>query len=474
MRLAAIALVLLAGCSGAPAPAARKPVNFVVLLCDDLGYGDLGCTGHPDIRTPNLDRLASQGWRFTDCYSAAPVCSPSRAGLLTGRTPSRLGIYDWIPAGHAMHLQRGETTVAQLLKRAGYETCLTGKWHCNGKFNSPDQPQPGDQGFDHWFATQNNAAPSHENPRNFVRDGKPVGPLTGYSCQIVADEAIRWMKERPDPTKPFFLLVTFHEPHEPVASPPELVAQYAGAGSPDRAQYYANVTNMDRAAGRILDALDQTGAGQDTLVYFSSDNGPETLNRYAKANRSYGSTGPLRGRKLWLYDGGIRVPGILRWPGHVPAGRVVNEAVCSLDLLPTFCELAGVAPPAGRSLDGSSLVPLLDGGSFVRKTPLYWHYYRGFEKPKAAMRVGTWMVLGHWDGPQLSPGAAVKPGDCALIRKHQLVGFELYDLTADPGERRDLAQERPEKLAELSALLVAKYREVQAEGPDWDAPGRPR
>ena len=471
MRTASILFLGLATSCAAPELARPKPPNVVVLLCDDLGYGDLGCFGHPGIRTPNLDRLASRGWRLTDGYAAAPVCSPSRAGLLTGRVPSRLGIYDWIPGGHAMHLGRNEVAIPRLLKKAGYDTCLAGKWHCNGKFNSPEQPQPGDHGFDHWFATQNNAAPSHENPNNFVRNGRPAGPTEGYSCQVVADEAIRWLRGRPEASTPFFLYVAFHEPHEPVASPPDLVADAAGrARGPEEAQYFANVANMDRAAGRILDALEAMGAADDTLVIFSSDNGPETLNRYKTANRSWGSPGAMRGRKLWLYEGGIRVPWILRWPRKLPAGRTVTEPVSSLDLLPTLCELAGVEPPRDRAIDGTSLVPLFDGKPLARAKPLYWHYYRGFEKPKAALRDGDWMILGHWDGPALPPGGSVRRGDSALIKRHALTEFELYDLRSDPGQTRELSKERPDKLAELSTKLVRTYREVQAEGPDWDTP----
>ncbi|MEK6235911.1 MAG: sulfatase-like hydrolase/transferase, partial [Planctomycetales bacterium] len=218
-----------------PASQVEAKPNIVVILCDDLGYGDLACYGHPHIKTPNLDRMAKDGVRLTDFYSTAPVCSPSRVGLLTGRSPNRAGVYDWIPAsGNAakgrgrVHMRRSETTIPALLKDAGYATCVSGKWHCNAAFNSPKQPQPSDFGFDHWFATQNNAAPSHANPRNFVRNGKPVGPLQGYSCQIVVDEAIGWLEGhlRNNPRQPFFLYVPFHEPHEPVASPPELVAHY--------------------------------------------------------------------------------------------------------------------------------------------------------------------------------------------------------------------------------------------------------
>ena len=194
--------------------------------------------------------------------------------MLTGRTPSRVGVYDWIPGGHPMHLPAGEITVATLLRGAGYATCHSGKWHCNGKFNSPDQPQPGDHGFDHWFSTQNNAAPTHHNPTNFVRNGKPVGPVEGYSCQIVADEAIRWLSHERDKSKPFFQFVCFHEPHEPIDSPPELVRQYPSTTKRGEALYYANVTNMDKAVGRLMAALDELKLADDTLRVLAK-NAPE-------------------------------------------------------------------------------------------------------------------------------------------------------------------------------------------------------
>ena len=197
--------------------AKSKQPDIVVVLCDDLGYGDLGCFGHPNILTPNLDKFATQGIRFTDCYAAAPVCSPSRCGLLTGRTPTRLGVYDWIPEGSAYHLQRSEQTFAKLLQSSGYATAHIGKWHCNGLFNSPAQPQPNDHGFDHWVSTQNNSLPTHRNPINFVRNGQAVGPLNGYSSQVVADESIAWLKSVPA-SKPVCLFACFHSPHETVAT----------------------------------------------------------------------------------------------------------------------------------------------------------------------------------------------------------------------------------------------------------------
>ena len=459
-------LLALAACS---VSAAERP-NFLVILCDDLGYGDLGCYGHPLIKTPHLDKLAAQGARLTDCYSAAPVCSASRAGLLTGRTPSRIGVYDWIPAGHPMHLQRSEITIAALLKQAGYATCHVGKWHCNGKFNQPEQPQPGDQGFDHWFSTQNNAAPSHENPTNFVRNGKPAGPQQGYSCQVVAGEAIEWLREGRDKSKPFFQFVCFHEPHEPIASPEDLVATYPEATKEGEALYYANVTNMDRAVGKLMAALDELKLTDNTFVFFSSDNGPETLSRYKAAWRSHGSPGPLRGMKLHLYDGGIRVAGIMRYPGQVRPGQVVSQPVCSLDLLPTFCELAGISTPANRSLDGASFTAMFSGKPVDRKVPLYWHYFRSIGEPKAAMRVGDWMILGMWDGPELGPGGSLHPGDIEIIKSAKLIDFELYNLASDIGQQHELSEKEPERLKELSALLVKKYTEVQQAGREWNVP----
>jgi arylsulfatase A len=192
--------------------------NNVVVLADDLGYGDLACYGHPVIKTPHLDQFAREGLRFTDCYAAAANCSPARTGLMTGRTPTRVGIHNWIPMFSPMHVRRSEITIATLLRNAGYSTCHVGKWHLNGDFNLPSQPQPSDHGFDHWFSTQNNALPNNRNPFNFVRNGKPVGPLKGFAARLVADKAITWLEKGRDQEKSFFLYVCFHEPHEPIAS----------------------------------------------------------------------------------------------------------------------------------------------------------------------------------------------------------------------------------------------------------------
>ncbi|HOA75181.1 MAG TPA: sulfatase [Phycisphaerae bacterium] len=443
--------------------------NILVILCDDLGYGDLACYGHPVIRTPHLDRLAAQGMRLTSCYSAAPVCSPSRAGLLTGRNPNRFGVYDWIPGNSPMHMGRNEITLAQLLKQAGYATCHVGKWHCNGMFNRADQPQPNDHGFDHWFSTQNNAAPDHHNPTNFVRNGKPVGPTEGYSCQVVTDEAIAWLRDQPA-DKPFFQFVCFHEPHEPVASPMELVSQYADENA-NRAQYYANVSNIDAAVGRLMAALDELNLADRTFVLFTSDNGPETLERYPRGTRCYGSPGPLRGMKLHIYEGGIRVPGIIRWPGRIAAGTISDEPVCSVDLLPTFCTLAGVQPPRDRPLDGASLLPLLVAGQpIMREKPLFWLYHVALSEPKLALREGDWKLCAHWDVPPdaLKQGAA-HPDTIAALKRAKLVKYELYNLREDIGENNDLAASEPQRVEAMANQLKNLLAEIQKNCPVWPA-----
>jgi arylsulfatase A len=367
-----------------------------------------------------------------------------------------------------MFLRRDETTIATLLKQAGYDTCHVGKWHLNGHFNSPEQTQPNDHGFAHWFSTHNNAAPSHENPTNFVRDGQPVGPQTGFSCQLIVDEAIRWLQARPDAARPFFLHVCFHEPHEPIASPADLVGQYPQAKGKGEALYYANVSNMDRAVGRLLAMLKGLKLEENTLVCFTSDNGPEGLNRYPNAWRSWGTAGPLRGRKLYVYEGGVRVPGIVRWPGKIAPRQVRDEPVGSVDLLPTVCELAKIAPPTGQPLDGTSLVPLLLGKTWERRQPLFWHYLGGVDNRQAALRDGDWKIVGAWDqNPKMPAGATLRPGDVPMMKQSRLVGFELYNVARDPAEKEDLSTAEPRRLAELSQALQSRYAEILAQGPYW-------
>lgn len=455
----------------------EKP-NIVVLLCDDLGYGDLGCFGHPQIKTPNLDQLAAEGIRLTNFYSAAAVSSPSRAGLLTGRNPNRAGFYDFIPGGtkspicrDLVHLREDEVTIPMLLKTAGYVTCLSGKWHCSSKFNNPNsgQPSPGDLGFDHWFATHNNASPSHENPNNFIRNGVPAGQLEGFSCELVVDEALGWLKQQ-DPEAPFYLQVTFHEPHENVASPEHLVEKYLPVSvSREQAEFFANVENMDTHAGRLIDYI-REHYGDNTLVVFSSDNGPETLLRYSRAKHSYGSPGELSGMKLWTRDGCIRVAGIMKWFGKETFNGTTDAVVSSLDYLPTFCQLAGVALP-DRELDGKSCLDLFDDGEFVRNKPLLWAFYNATNDEVIALRDGDWKItckLMLADGSGYLPKIEnIYDGNIDEVKSCAMSDFKLYNLMEDIDESDDLSQSNPKEFARMKALLESEYTKLLDGSHIW-------
>jgi len=454
----------------------ERPPNIVVILCDDLGYGDLSSFGHPKIQTPNLDELAAKGMKLTNFYSAAPVCSPSRVGLMTGRSPNRAGIYDFIIGGNnprqnnrdIVHMQANEETIPARLKSVGYATCLSGKWHCNSHFNNTEkQPTPDQFGFDHWFATHNNAAPSHENPNNFVRNGEEVGEIEGFSCQIVVNEAMDWLgKQKKD--QPFYLQVTFHEPHVPIASPPELVAKYLPyAQNENEAQYFANVENVDLAVGKLVEYLEKNGH-DNTLIVFSSDNGPETLLRYSKAIHSYGTTEGLKGRKLWTTEGGFKVPGIVYWMGQPTFNGETDAVVSALDLMPTFCELAGADLPQ-RELDGQSLTNFLKTGRMTREKPLLWVFYNALNDQVVAMRDGDWKLMARlkYDTAYLPKITNVYVGNIDSVRNAELVDFELYNLAADENEWINLSADRPEKLAKMKATLATEYQALLADSHVW-------
>ncbi len=453
-----LAVFLLAPISWA---APDKP-NVLLILLDDAGWTDVGCFGSR-IQTPNIDRLASEGMRFPDCHSAAPNCSPSRAGLLTGRTPSRVGIYSYLPANHVMHLRSEEITLAELLKGAGYHTGHFGKWHLSELLS--DQPQPGDQGFDYSLGTDNNASPSHHNPNNFVRNGEKVGPMEGYSCQIVVDEATRWLDDLQEggSKAPFFACVWFHEPHTPIASPPELVEKYQKLYpelNKKAATYFANIENADIAVGRLLAKLDELGLAEDTLVYFTSDNGG--LNDF--------STEGLRGQKSHVWEGGHRVPGIYRWPGVIEPGSECQVAISGVDFLPTVCEIAGVELPQDRKIDGTSIRPLLAGNfdAFERQTPLYWFFYR--LNPALAYREGDWVVIANTNDAQRPKAHQLTREDMPKIRDSLPVQFQLYNLKDDLAQQNDLAKSQPERLEELAKRATEMHREVMADGHFWEVP----
>jgi len=441
---------------------AQERPNILIVLCDDLGYGDIGPYGNEVIQTPHLDAFAKESLLFTDCYSAAPNCSPSRTGLMTGRTPWRVGVHNWIPFMSPMHVSEEEITVATLLRDAGYSTCHSGKWHLNGMFNLPGQPQPDDHGFDHWFSTQNNALPNHRNPYNFVRNGIPVGPLEGYAGHLVVEEANQWLREGRDKEKPFFLFLCLHEPHEPIASAPEYEALYEQFEDPAQRAHHGNLTQLDAAFGELMAELDAQGLRENTLVFFTSDNGPAITGIHP-----YGSSGPLRDKKGATYEGGIRVPGILRWPGHTEAGSVSHEPISGVDVLPTLCEIAGITPPHDRALDGASFLPALKGGKVARTQPLYWQFNRAKSEVKVAMRDGDWKLLAQLTGPQVTRGADITAEENISYKTAELTGFELYNLSQNIDESVELSHQEPERLEAMKEKMVAIYTEVRSESPTW-------
>ncbi|MCE9630308.1 MAG: sulfatase-like hydrolase/transferase [Planctomycetia bacterium] len=430
-----VAAAVIAQSAAAVATDARPSV--VLFLADDLGYGELGCYGNKAAITPHLDRFAAEGLKLTDCHAACPVCSPSRAALMTGRHPYRNGVFTWIPEGSPIHLRASEVALSKRLRDAGYDTCHVGKWHLNGLFNSPEQPQPGDHGYDWWLATQNNAAPSHAFPENFVRNGQTVGKADDYSAPFVAQEAATWLKTKRDPKKPFFLTVWTHEPHYPIASAERYEKLHAAIADPEERTYRANVTQLDDAFGLLMKTLDEIGAADSTLVFFTSDNGPEGDGVKGPGR---GLTGGLRERKRSVYEGGHRVPGIVRWPGRIQPGTESDLTIVGSDVFPTVLAAAGLEPQADRTLDGVNLLPALAGAAIDRPEPLYWRW-----GGKVAYREGDWKIV--------TNEAFEKP--------------ELYNLATDRAEAHDLAAAEPERLAGMLGRLQAHTAEIEAEGPDW-------
>jgi len=428
--------------------------NVVILLADDLGFTDLGCCGQQLASTPNLDRLASEGARFTDFYAGQAVCSPSRACLLTGRVPARVGVWSWISPRHRMHLKKSETTLAELLHEAGYATAHVGKWHLSPQVVDRDGYSPAEHGFDHYIATQNNANPSHKQPNNFVRNGEAVGETESYSCQIVVDEAIDWLESKREPDKPFFLNVWFHEPHLKVAAPPELADNYTDLTDSEKWQhYYGCIENMDHAAGRLLAKIEEMGAADNTLVVFTSDNG------------SYNgpSCEPFRGRKTQLWEGGIRVPGIAKWPGKIEAGKVIEEPAGIVDLLPTVCDAVGIDAP-DVTLDGTSLWPALTDGSISRTKPLFWFYQPA--RPVCVIRDGGWSLVAD-PTIDLDRDNYFHEEMIGNIKKSGLTNFRLFNLEQDPHQDNDVSAEHPERTESMKRQMTALHAEIIAEGEDW-------
>ena len=418
------------------APKKQQP-NFVVFLTDDMGWGDSGTFGHPLIKTPNLDKLAAEGMKFTQCYSACGVCSPSRSAILTGRTPYRNGVWRHLSGNHEAHLRESEITYPELLKGIGYQTCHVGKTHLNAKphFNNPKFPQIADHGFDHTFYTHNNASPSHENPDNFFRNGEAVGEIKGYSAQIVAGEATRWLAEKRDPKKPFSMSVWLHEPHSPIATDPKFSSIY---GDHKNAKYMGNITQLDHALGQIMEALEKAGETENTLIIFTSDNGP--VPRYG------GTAGGLRGNKRSSHEGGIRVPGVIRWPSHIKPGTTSDTPIIGTDIFATVLDIVGIPVPTDRTIDGVSLLPVFEGKPLERKIPLYWRTHVSQADNRSALRIGDWKI----------------------VSNDEMTKFQLFEIQKDWKEENDLATKMPEKLEEMKKALFQVWQGIEKEGPkEW-------
>jgi len=485
-----------------------KRPNVITLLVDDLGYRDIGCYGGP-VKTPVLDKLAAGGVRFTDFHSGAPVCSPSRATFLTGRHHYRAGVYSVITERlHKMHLLKSETTIAEVLKENGYATAHFGKWHLGMPVNNRKNPTPADHGFDYWFGLVNGPGPSHKNPTQFLRNGKRVGQIKGYSCQIVVNEALTWLDEKRDAKEPFFLNLWFNEPHAPIAAPDEIVSQY-GALNDQAAIYSGTIDNTDRAIGRLIARLEKLGELENTIIVYASDNGSYRPER----------NGELRGQKGSQFEGGHRVPGIFYWKGGILGGRIEHEPAGVVDLLPTLCGLIGIEKPAKVHLDGSDLAPLLTkSGKFKRHQPLFWitganmvlrmsdHtlFASGTAKSpidfKAASRLTEQIkqVLGD-DLEKVLDGRDVKDLRNRLFNIERLANPEadrlkrqlrdlfyfneawipelkkselgrvqqLYDLSKDLGQQNNIIKNHPELVAKMKKKAEAIYASVMADAPEW-------
>jgi arylsulfatase A len=507
MRSRLLILALLCLLPSAVLSAGRP--NVVILLADDLGSKDIGSDGGP-VKTPALDRLAANGVRFTDFHSGAPVCSTARAALLTGRHHLRTGVYTVIQDHiHKMHLRKNEVTIAEVLKVNGYDTAHLGKWHLGTPFRRMNKPWIDEHGFDYWFATDLNAAPSHRNPSNFWRNRKRVGELKGYACQLVVDEAITWLDEKRDEEKPFFLNIWFHEPHAPLAAPDEIVSQYGDLNDP-AAIYSATIDNTDRAIARLLKKLKQLGSLENTIIIYTSDHGSYRHER----------NGNLQAGKGSMMEGGIRTPGIIHWPKGIKGGRIENTPAGAIDLLPTICGLTGVQKPNAVHLDGSDLSPLLTGrrSDFKRHQPLTWH--SPTSQPVVAIREGRYSLVGsrktEYPKDQKAIQAVMGEMKVLLEEKHgrQLTrtevwhkaynsdlktpewsrlrarsamlntfqeawiplikagsggvsNFRLFDLSKDPGQQRNIAGQFPELATRLRKTVMAINADVLKDAPDW-------
>jgi arylsulfatase A-like enzyme len=440
------------------APAATTKPNIIFILADDLGYTDLACYGSKYYESPNIDRMAAEGLRFTSGYSCGPNCQPTRAALITGQYGPRTGVYtvgsierfNWRsrpfrPVDNAENLPLSKLTVAQALKKAGYATAMFGKWHLgqNGEHH------PAKRGFDEAIVSMGKHFDFKTSP--------PVDYPSGtYLADFLTEKAVDFIER--NKARPFFLYLPHFGVHAPHQAKEELVAKFRTKkprGGHDDPTYAAMIYSVDESVGRVLKLLDELNLSKNTLVIFSSDNGG--VGGYAREGlkRSDGVTdnAPLRGGKGMLYEGGIRVPWIFRWPGMIPAKRVIDEPIISVDLFPTLLELAGAPRPKDHVLDGVSMVELLKsaGKAKLDRQGIYWHFpgYLGAGQ-------GSWRT---------TPVGAVRRGDWKLLEFFEDGHLELYNLRDDLSEKTNLADTLPDQTKELHGRLLTWRKELNAPMP---------
>jgi arylsulfatase A-like enzyme len=425
-----------------------RPPNVVVFLIDDLGWTDLGCFGSDLYETPNIDRLAREGVKFANAYSACTVCSPTRAALMTGKYPARLHITDYIPGAKrpnpkllipawTQYLPREEVTVATALKQAGYVTGHFGKWHLGNK----EQGWPDRHGFDVNVAGyQAGQPPSYFSPYKIptLTDGPPGEYLTDR----LADEAVRFVESNKD--RPFFLYFPHYAVHTPLQAKKEPTEHYRDKVRPGmrhtNATYAAMIASVDEAVGRVLGKIADLGLAERTLIVFTSDNGGLLRST---------SNVPLRAGKGSSYEGGVRVPAVVKWPGVTRPGSVCDEPIITPDFYPTLLEIAGARGDAGHNahVDGRSIVPLLkDPSARLERDVLYWHYP-------------------HYHPGGATPYGAIRARDWRLVEFYEDMHVELYNLKQDVGEQHDRAKELPDRAKELRERLHAWRQAVGAQMP---------
>jgi arylsulfatase A-like enzyme len=416
-----------------PAFAAQRTPNILLILADDLGYGELSCQGNPQIPTPNIDSLAKGGIRFTSGYVSGPYCSPTRAGLMTGRYQERFG-HEFNPGSAESALVNfglplTEKTMAERLKEAGYVTGAFGKWHLGYKPESI----PTSRGFDEFFGFLGGAhgyLDSGGNKRNPIFRGTNVVTRVDFTTEAFAQEAMAFIEKHK--AQPWFLYLPFNAVHGPLEAPQKYLARFANVNEPQRKIFAGMLSAMDDAVGMVFEKVRKEGLEQNTLIFFLSDNGGPT-------SATTSGNGPLRGFKSQTWEGGIRVPWIVYWKGHLPAGKVDDRPVIQLDILPTALAAIGVQVRPEWKLDGVNLLPYLTGqNQGVPHEALYWRFGQ-----QMALRKGDWKLVKGMGSKGVENGEHPSKGSAQ--------DAELYNLAQDIGEKNDLAQREPERLKDLTA-----------------------